>query len=441
MGVPMGTASADTRFRGSEAVFLLIAAATTWIGNEYGEGAESSAWFGQTAFGVPLQYALFGLLLIGLSPFVLTMPPYSMSARLRRLGLVPPLLAATAVLAFSLSVAIVRGVPELFADWRNLVVTALTALYASKWLAGQGWKRFVLTDLATLYGLLSIPDLISYALGYGSQVLGVRTTVFEGTSLYLGSIAAIVAAWHLLRVGNDLGKMRTALLRVGGVAGSLLVLLSFRRSFWLVWGVGLATLLLLYLRSRNARPARVLLAGLGGVALVFIAVVSLGTDNVAARLGSFVPTSTGTYSATNEDHVNDLIDAWSIIERDPLLGYGIGRRYETQLISAWKTESFEVHSAVLHVWLKFGILGAITYVWFHVAFIRAAARSRITVPITAFVVGQSVATIFGTWPYGRFQMAVFLGLALAAVCVADNDEADVPLSPKRLPERAGWAPR
>jgi hypothetical protein len=93
------------------------------------------------------------------------------------------------------------------------------------------------------------------------------------------------------------------------------------------------------------------------------------------------------------------------------------------------------------VWLKFGILGAITYVWFHAAFIRAAARSRVSVPIAAFVVGQSVATIFGTWPYGRFQMAVFLGLALAIVCVADDGEADVPLPPKRVPERAGWVPR
>lgn len=432
---------ADTRLKGSEAVFLLVAAATTWIGNEFGEGAKSSAWFGQTAFGVPLQYGLFGLLLIGISPFVLTMPPYSLSTRLRRLGLVPPLLAASVVLAFSLSVAIVRGVPELFADWRNLAVTGITALYASKWLAGQSWKRFVLTDLATLYGLLSIPDLVSYALGYGSELLGVRTTVFEGTSLYLGSLAAIVAGWHLLRGDNDMGRMRTALLRVGGVAGSLLVLLSFRRSFWLVWGVGLATLLLPYLRTRNARPARVLLAGLGGAALVFIAVASLGTDNVTARLGSFLPTSTGTYSATNEDHVNDLIDAWSIIEQDPLLGYGIGRRYETQLISAWKTESFEVHSAVLHVWLKFGILGAITYVWFHAAFIRAAGRYRVSVPIAAFVVGQSVATIFGTWPYGRFHMAVFLGLALAIVCVAEDDETDVELLLKRVPERAGWIPR
>jgi hypothetical protein len=437
----MVAGKSDTRLKGSEAVFLLVAAATTWIGNEFGEGAESSAWFGQTAFGVPLQYALFGLLLIGISPFVLTMPPYSLSTRLRRLGLVPPLLAASVVLAFSLSVAIVRGVPELFADWRNLVVTGFTALYAAKWLAGQSWKRFVVTDLATLYGLLSIPDLVSYALGYGSVVLGVRTTVFEGTSLYLGALAAIVAGWHLLRGNNDMGTMRTALLRVGGVAGSLLVLLSFRRSFWLVWGIGLATLLLLYLRTRNARPARVLLAGLGGAALVFIAVASLGTDNVTARLGSFLPTSTGTYSATNEDHVNDLIDAWSIIEQDPLLGYGIGRRYETQLISAWKTESFEVHNAVLHVWLKFGILGAVTYIWFHAAFIRAAARYRVSVPIAAFVVGQSVATIFGTWPYGRFQMAVFLGLALAIVCVADDGEPDVPLLLNRVPERAGWIPR
>ncbi|MGH8926400.1 MAG: O-antigen ligase family protein [Acidimicrobiia bacterium] len=408
----------DTRFGVDEAVFLLITAVATWAGNEFGEGADASPWFGQTPFGVPMHYVLFGLLLIVAVPYVLASPRFPLTSRLREMGLLWPLFAGAAAMALSLTIGILRGVPELFADWRNLVVTAVTAVYAGKWLAGRSWKRFVVTDLATLYGLLAIPDLVEYALGGGTFVLGVRTPVFEGTALYLASFSAIVAAWTLLESNPGLGARRTLWLRLGGIAGSLLVLTSFRRSFWLVWGIGLIFVVFLYLRSRDVRPARLFAAAIGAAILVFAAVATLGTETVVPRLGSFLPTGSGPYSATNEDHLNDIADAWTIISEDPILGFGIGRRYETSLIADWKTESFEVHNAVLHVWLKFGIAGAVVYVWFHLALVRAAARRRHMAPVGAFIVAQLAATVFGTWPYGRFQMAIFLGLVIASISVA-----------------------
>lgn len=188
----------------------------------------------------------------------------------------------------------------------------------------------------------------------------------------------------------------------------------------MAWAVGLAVIILISMRLKHHSRIRLFgaLAGLG--ATIAIAVVALGTDAIGARLESFLPGSTGQFSATNEDHLNDIVDAWHVVESDPILGLGIGRAYETNLISDWKTESFEVHSAVLHVWLKFGIAGAVAYLAFHFGIVRAALRTRGLVPVAAFVIGELAATAFGTWPYGSFQMSVFHGL-LIALLVTNND--------------------
>ncbi|HJQ95306.1 MAG TPA: O-antigen ligase family protein, partial [Acidimicrobiia bacterium] len=232
--------------------------------------------------------------------------------------------------------------------------------------------------------------------------------------------AAITAAWFYLLPNPSHGGSRAVLLNVAGIASSLLILLSFRRSFWVAWAVGLASIVLMSMRVKHRRGIRLYGALLGLGVLIVIVIVVLGTETIGARLESFLPASTGQFSATNEDHLNDIVDAWNVVERDPILGLGIGRAYETNLIADWKTESFEVHSAVLHVWLKFGIAGAVAYLAFHVGVIRAALQSRELVPIAAFFVAELAATAFGTWPYGSFQMSVFHGL-LIALLVTTHD--------------------
>jgi hypothetical protein len=339
---------------------------------------------------------------------------------MRDLGILRLAVLAWAVIGFAIAVAIIRGSPELFADWRNLLITTITSVFAAKFLASQPWRRIALVDLAILYGVLSIPTLIVYALGEGNSLLGVRTTVFDAPTLYTAGFAAMTAAWFYLLPNPSHGRSRAALLNVAGIASSLLILLSFRRSFWVAWAVGLGTILLISMRVKQHRGIRLYGALLGLGVLIVTAIVVLGTETIGARLESFLPSSTGQFSATNEDHLNDIVDAWHVVERDPILGLGIGNTYETNLIADWKTESFEVHSAVLHVWLKFGLAGAVAYLVFHVGVIRAALRSRELVPIAAFFVAELAATAFGTWPYGSFQMSVFHGL-LIALLVTNHD--------------------
>jgi O-antigen ligase len=413
--------------RAAEWIFALLAAAVTWTGSESNQTGQISPWFRDTPLGVPLHYLLFGVLLGLLVPYIVSAPAYSLAYRLKQLGLWRILGVASIVIALAIAMGIFRGVPELFADWRNLLIASVTAIFAAKWLTIQSWKRFALTDLATVYGLLAIPHLIAYAAGSGASVLGVRTTVFDGPTLYLACFSAITAGWHALTADAWLAPRRVTFLRIAGVASSLLVLLSFRRSFWLTWVVGLATVAAIYVRMKRGGAIRVYAAILGFVVLVSTAIVAMGTDTTIARLQSFLPSDTGPYAATNADHFNDIVDAWNVIARDPILGLGIGTHYETELIADWKEESFEVHNAILHVWLKFGVAGALTYLAFHLALVRAAFRHRNTsmVPIGAFILAELIATMVGTWPYGSFKMSVFHGLLIAILAV--NTETDTSL--------------
>jgi O-antigen ligase len=398
--------------------FIVLTIALTWLGNEFSASGGISPWFQKTSFGVPLNFILFFLILAVLLPYVLNTPRIAMTERLTALGLFWIVALVWTVIGLAIIVAIARGVPELFADWRNLLITAITAMFASKWLAAQSWKRFAVTDLAIAYGLLAIPTLVAYAAGAGVVVLGVRTTVFDGPTLYTAIFSACTAGWYALNPDPSHGKGRATALRFAGGAASLLVLLSFRRSFWLGWLIGLIAVLIISLRSQRRLGVRIYSALLGFFVLIAVATIAIGTETILARLESFLPSASGQYSVTNEDHVNDLIDAWQVIEREPILGLGIGSRYETNLISDWKTESFEVHNALLHVWLKFGIAGAVAYLVFHLGLVRAALRNPSTIPIAAFFVGELVATMVGTWPYGSFQMSVLHGI-LIAIMVAN----------------------
>ena len=395
-------------------MFVALTVALTRLGTEF--GPEVSAWYQQTNVGAPANFLLFVLLTLVVIPFVAATPRFVLSRRLKELGLWRWVVVGWATIGLAIALGILRRAPELFADWRNLVVMSVTVALSAKWLAAQPWRRFVLTDFAIAFGLLALPDLVSYFIGEGRTMLGVRTTVVDGTTLYTAAFSAITAAWYALVPDPTHSRTRVAWLRVAGLASSLLVLLSFRRSFWLVWIIGLLMIFLLALRRRRSGVR--IYASLTVLAILLVtATVAIGTEVILERVTSFLPTATGQYAVTNQDHVNDIIDAWKVIGRDPLLGLGIGSTYETELISDWKQESFEVHNAVLHVWLKFGLVGAVIYVILHWKLVQSSLRHASTVPIAAFITGEFLATTFGTWPYGSFQNSIFHGLLLAALVV------------------------
>jgi O-antigen ligase len=415
----------DNRLTAGRVAFVIVVLLWTAVGEEHAAGGWRF-WYGVEFRGVPSHFLLLGATVLLLSPYVLSTPRWSLTTRLKETGLWPWLALAWIALVVALFRAILTGAPDPFVDWRNLVVFAGVGALFARWLAAQAWRSWVLSDVAIGFGLVAIPHLVAMAMGGGTSVFGVRTPTFFGPLLYMAIFASITLTivWSTSIRSVPIGYR--ALVRVSAVASTLLVILSFRRSFWLAWGIGMVAALYLLLRPRWASPRGVI--GLASALLVGVVAgyLYLGADNVSARLISFLPSADNEFSATNEDHVNDLIDALDVISAEPIFGYGIGRPYETNLIAEWKTDSFEVHNAVLHAWLKFGLLGAVVYLGFHLRWMRSMWDiSRVDLPASPMLAAAAiylgaglVATMVGTWPYGSTQMAVFHGVLLAGFAVS-----------------------
>lgn len=403
-------------------VFTILAVLWTGVGEEFASGGWGF-WYRFEVMSVPGHYLLYAATLLLLLPYLGATPRWSLVSSLRQARLWPWVVLGWVALTIGLAIAILSGAPEPFADWRNLVVFGLTAAAAGRWLAAQPWKPWVLSDLAIGYGLVAVPLLVALAVGGGTQVFGIRIPTFHGPLLFMSVFASVaaIAVWATSLRAH--GTLYGLAVRLAAVSSSLLVVLSFRRSFWLAWGLGICGLLIVLSRSRVASKSRIsALAATLAIGLI-VGLAYIGVDNVTARFVSFLPNADNEFSATNEDHVNDLVDALDVIVEEPIFGYGLGRSYETNLIAEWKTDSFEVHNAILHVWLKFGLLGMVAYVGFHLRWIGALWRAGrdneagaiLMSAAAVYLCAEIAATLVGTWPYGSIQMSVFHGLLLAAL--------------------------
>lgn len=414
-------------------VFAGLVALTTFLGQEF-EPDAFNFWFGVEFLGVPLVYpAVVGAL--GIAFMLLRRPRlFPIVPRLRSLGLWRWIVGGWMVLTVALAVALVTAAPELFADWRNFVLTILVVVVIAPWLSGREWKTEALGDLVIAYGATGTFILVRWLFGGGDQIFDQRVTAFYWPHLMFMTYAAVVGAMVVLATlqrsrGESLAdgtrgswSLRLAMILGASVICTIVIMLSFRRSFWLAWGAGMFVVLLIAWNRRQLTSRNLMAVGVT-VTVGFVALfVAMGTDAVLDRFESFLPSSSGDYSATNEDHVNDLVEALRAISAEPILGVGIGRTYETPLLAHWKTRSFEVHNALLHSWLKFGLAGMIVFVGFHAQWVKALLRrggdsgyEAARAGVAAYIIAQFANTIVQTWVYGRVQMALHMGVLLAII--------------------------
>lgn len=397
-------------------VFVLLAVFLTFIGAEFSNEGWA-LWYQTDVLGVPAQYVVFAAMLFMLMPTLRQRPMMSVTNELQESGMWLWVVLGWVTLILALVLGLLRQASEPFADWRNWVVLAVTALVVAKLVADRSWRKWALTDLAIGYSVLSAAHVIVWMGGGGTQLFDVRVPLADGYDLSLAVLAAAVAAEAWIRGFPGMSRAYSLALRLSFAFSTALVMLSFRRTLWAFVVLSLIGVGIWGMRtSRSSRTSAIKLFGAIG-ALVAVAMFSLGADTVAERLASFNPFAENAYTATNDDHVNDLRDAITVIADEPLLGLGIGSTYETELIAHWKTESFEVHNAFLHSWLKFGILGLITYIGFHIALGRAFLRlgSRGVVGFTAAgltIFTEQVVSMVQTWPYGGFGYSMARGVVL-----------------------------
>jgi len=436
--VPAPTDSRTLRLLAPRFTMCALALSVTWVGDEFGGDGIASPWFRVRIAGVPLHYLLLIGLLLLLSPWIVRASRVAVAVRLKRLRMWRWVVLGTLAVGLAVALALIWGSSELFADWRNLIVIALVSTALTRWLSSEPWKREAILDLAVAYGAACLPPLIRWAAGGGTSLFDVRIPVFEGSKLYIACFAAIVCmgAWAGGLKGQS--RVRAMLVRAAAVSAALVVMLSFRRTFWLILAIGGPLALWIALRRGYVPTRRLLRMGLVALALAAIAFVGLGAEAVLSRISSINPASDRTaneFSVSNADHINDLLDAWSVVSKQPIFGLGIGRFYDTQLIRDWKERSFEVHNPFLHVWLKFGLVGLVAYLGFYVSWVRAFFAQGRRLPhqqvvMTAagsFLAAELVGNSLGTWLEGSFKSSVFLGVLLGCLlAVAESGQSGRP---------------
>jgi hypothetical protein len=306
-----------------------------------------------------------------------------------------------------------HGGTNLFFDWRALALgMGLYGVFAM-WVQTPREARWAMHLFAAYMALRIGLIYVSFLRGGGDVIVGLRIPVFDGPTLSAVVFTGVLALWM-----SDCatGKVRKFLWMVLSGAAYLLVLLCFRRTFWAE--LALATALLLML-VRHHRKRRLLLA----IAAVTVVATVLGPAFYERMRSMDFTTSESEFSQDNPDHVGEVLDAWEQVQRQPLLGIGLGRSFPTLRIQEWKEESVMVHNAPLHVWLKYGLVGLGCYVWFHFALFRWLRRRHrelvaegqvLTGAALLFLVAQFAVSLgFTPWPYSSLQTTTLIAFLLA----------------------------
>jgi O-antigen ligase len=285
---------------------------------------------------------------------------------------------------------------------------------------------------------------LQFLRGGGDTLVGIRIPVFDGPTLSAVVFTALLA----LCVSEAAADRSAKLLWISLSAASyLLVLVCFRRTFWVELGIGT---LFLFVVQRRGRAPKLLL----GTLVIAMVTAILGPTFIERVRSLDFSEGDSEFSQGNPDHVGEVLDAWEQVERHPLMGIGLGRSFQTLRVQTWKEESVMVHNAPLHVWLKYGLLGLMCYVWFHFALLRWLWRIRghdlmetmrltrlgcvrpgeslsvrlsrrrtlgrsslagsIASAVLAYLAAQFIVSLgFAPWPYSSVQSTTLIAFALA----------------------------
>jgi hypothetical protein len=298
-----------------------------------------------------------------------------------------------------------NGGTHIFFDWREFVLAVFMIPVFAYWIRTERELLLAAKLFCSIMAVRAVYIILAYVMGGGvtDVIAGVRTPFFDGPTVsHIGLMGLI--GFRLRQVATNTIEryywLATALV------GYLFVLVCFRRVYWGELFVG--TFILVLLNRRMILKNMFLILFSVAIAL------AIAGGMIYQRLANVTPTASDpVYAATNLDHLNDVLDAFEHVREHPIVGIGVGVPYETFRILAWKTESWGVHNAILHVWLLYGLFGLLTYLWFHFRLFRwLRVQSRVgTGKLSAFaqltfafVVAQFLMTLgFAPWPYGSLQ--------------------------------------
>lgn len=256
------------------------------------------------------------------------------------------------------------------------------------------------------------------------QDINVKLTFFDINDSLLACIALFIAAWRLAR-----GLCRTAAsrwLHAGIVLLELFIILfSYRRTAW--GGLALAALYFAFLQRPRLRWSLLATYVVAGVPLLIYKMIQRAGErgSSGSLLERMLPdVMTGGSMAFATGRFAELYAAWLGILQSPWWGLGSWGQYSGFRFSdlAWHRGDFSwMHSGVMHIMLKTGLMGLAVVVllfWLfgrHAHANRAVPESRTQAAYHAGVAGvlfMVPSMLIGT-PVIEFRTMQLLGLCVS----------------------------
>lgn len=354
-------------------------------------------------------------------------------------------LAWTLLLLAHVAVALVIDIPLkqslspggfAYVAWLGVLVAAMVATFErpadarrlAMFFLGMGMARalFGLVRFAAFGG----DPVNAYA---NRQGLALKLTFFDINDSLLCALTLSIALVMLYRAAPP-GGWRTwqrVALWLAVVVPALCIVLSFRRTAWvgMVLAVGFV---LLQLPSR-ARWRFLLLASpvmLSGISYAAWKRLSQVRGPSSGFLYDLMPRAFGAESS----RLLELKLAWRTLMDTPFFGVGSWGGYKGWQQISWQVESADggagtfLHSGILHLALKTGLVGLVLLVGTSVAFILAWRRLRRTLPAAALPL--AVAGVAGVlfnlpdWllgtPVPQIRTMALLGICMSLPFVAER---------------------
>lgn len=217
------------------------------------------------------------------------------------------------------------------------------------------------------------------------QKIDVKLTFFDINDSLLATVTLFIAAWQWFKSENLPSRQR---LFYGFVIALelFIIVFSYRRTAWA--GLGLAALLFAFNMKRSVRVRLLLVYVFAGMPLIAYKMLQRGTTptrglSLLERMFPDVTTSSHGGIDFTTGRFAELYAAFLSVKESPIWGLGAWGRYSDFRFSdlAWHHGNLGwMHSAVLHIMLKTGLIGVVVMTAAYVGYFRYAARMRPQLP-------------------------------------------------------------
>jgi hypothetical protein len=289
------------------------------------------------------------------------------------------------------------------------------------------------------------------------NAIQIRLTFFDINDSLLCTLAFAIAAVALFQAPSGAplpahGRTWRALAWAALVATALCVVLSYRRTAWIGFLLAFAVVLL---RLPPARRLQLGLAAmpLAGAAMAFVAARRLAqtrAEGASNAAGGLLHDMQSRRFGPESERVLELKLAFADFMAHPLAGIGAWGRYHGYQAISWQGNpdgGLFLHSGVLHIALKSGLVGTVLLAGTIVAFVVGTRRALRSLPPELLGLGAAGAAglafmipdlLIGTpFPQVRTTQMLALCLSLPYLALAAAQSATAPQRPawRRAPRR------